>query len=522
MAVLTRINSEGKREYKVRYFWKDGNGKTKDSKTGWFDSADKAQAEADRLKAEKQQSATDRLGMKREQKLSVVYADWLVYLEKRATRETTENTTSDKALFNRARTIYNMHTPKDILNIRIGDIRESDFRTWAKYIDDLDLSGRTVRNYKAALAKFNWYLGDNGYYDDPEMDERVSVGLSRVKLKAKDSGEREDRRVPTLDDIDKIFASYQAVDPGKFFNIYWSTLWKVLFFSGCRVSELIGLTWGCVDFNNGRMDIVNAISERELKENVETRMKEKKFRLKNKKTSRNIPIFDNYSGDFYDYKNEYKKHFKLSEEQIKDKFVFPLVLETKEDVNDYQKQKNILRELKRACKIAEINSTDVQMMRHGCATWMCKSEASGGLGYTEHDAKDYFGHVGDDLLREVYARMSKDENTNRMEERYSKMRKSRKPKDSDETKREKVLNDIAQNPDKESDTIELLRYQRIKSQIAQCLKQHQSYEFWFEDMEIVFDIMGEYADMGIDLTEHIAVVMDTGEGKVPIPSIVKK
>ena len=110
MAVLTRINSEGKREYKVRYLWKDGNGKTKDSKTGWFDSADKAQAEADRLKAEKQQSATDRLGMKREQKLSVVYADWLVYLEKRATRETTENTTSDKALFNRARTIYNMHT----------------------------------------------------------------------------------------------------------------------------------------------------------------------------------------------------------------------------------------------------------------------------------------------------------------------------------------------------------------------------------------------------------------------------
>ena len=35
-------------------------------------------------------------------------------------------------------------------------------------------------------------------------------------------------------------------------------------------------------------------------------------------------------------------------------------------------------------------------------------------------------------------------------------------------------------------------------------------------------IMGEYVDMGIDLTEHIAVVMDTGEGKVPIPSIVKK
>lgn len=103
---------------------------------------------------------------------------------------------------------------------------ETTFRVWLNDINSKKLSGRTVRGYRTTLTKFNQYLGNNGYYTDPDLDRRIDTTISRQHIKPKSAGERKDRRIPTIQDIENIGAHYQLLGLENFKNFYWYTLWN--------------------------------------------------------------------------------------------------------------------------------------------------------------------------------------------------------------------------------------------------------------------------------------------------------
>ena len=372
--------------------------------------------------------------------------------------------------------------PDEVANIRMIDINENVFRSWLRYINALKLSGITVRNYKTVLIGLNQYLGDNKYYQDSDLDRRVDITLSRTPIKPKNTDKRKDRRVPTIQDIEKIVDYYENEGLGDFKNFYWYVLWYVLFYSGCRVSELIALQWRFIDLSRDTIDIRNSISEREIQSNVINRVAQEIYRTKNIKSSRIIPIFAKYSTLLLDYKMAYKYHFKLKSEQLDDCFVFPLVLKTKEDINDYQKQKNILRELDRVCKIQGVEKTDAQMLRHGCATWMVSDREDGGLGFTEAQAKDYFGHTSDDMLSSVYAKLDKYKTARRTISTFYDLMAKKPIEDDEEVNNLKDLSNLVLQPALNAGTVSRARQKRILDEIRR-LKRYEFEDWAYDDVE---------------------------------------
>lgn len=522
MSYFVRVNPKtNKKEYKVRYSWKDATGKKKDSKTGWFDTVEEAEAMAEKLKSNRQTQSIDDLQSQRDAKLETVYHKWLIELEEKATRETTDNTTTDKSYFNRARTIYKKYLPDAIRYIKVRDLTENDFRIWLNYLNSLDLSGKSVRNYKLLIIKFNQYLGNNGYYIDPELDMRIDTVLSRMRIKPKTTGERKDRRVPTVEDIESICQFYQTLGLGDFKNFYWYTLWHTLFYSGLRISELIGLQWQFVDFDNDTMDIRNSISERELKKNVYNRVKQEIYHTKNARSERIIPIFAKYCQLLKDYKQAYKYHFKLTNNQLEKCYVFPLVLSTKEDINDYQKQKNVLRELNFVCNEMGVDKTDVQMMRHGCATWMVSDREDGGLGFTEEQAKDYFGHTGDDMLREVYAKLNKKQRANRTITTFSSLMVDKPRKEKENIEKLKELTNLVLNPKENEELIDKARSSRIRDEVPQCIKKKQkTYEFHDDDIYALADVITDYEKLGVNLSDLITIIWVHEDKKIDLSEMI--
>lgn len=78
MKAKTRINPKTKQtEYKIKYLWKDSEGKRKDSETGWFPTEAAAFKNAQILKIQKEANAKDGRDVKNNKLLITVYKDWL-------------------------------------------------------------------------------------------------------------------------------------------------------------------------------------------------------------------------------------------------------------------------------------------------------------------------------------------------------------------------------------------------------------------------------------------------------------
>lgn len=115
-----------------------------------------------------------------------------------------------------------------------------------------------------------------------------------------------------------------------------------------------------------------------------------------------IPIFE-----------DYKKQFMIQYEadQLKGMFVFPNIsAKSIADRSDYQKQKNILRELNRACEAAGIEKTDVQCFRRGFATYLVSSPQEGGLGKFPEEVFQLLGHADAKMIHSIYGSLSKEAN----------------------------------------------------------------------------------------------------------------
>ena len=119
MKAKTRINPKTKQtEYKLRYLWKDSEGKRKDSETGWFPTEAAAFKNAQILKIQKEANAKDGRDVKNNKLLITVYKDWLETMKAKANRETTENTTTDVSRYQKARTVLKYYMPHEIANTK--------------------------------------------------------------------------------------------------------------------------------------------------------------------------------------------------------------------------------------------------------------------------------------------------------------------------------------------------------------------------------------------------------------------
>lgn len=518
MAKSIRTNKKtGKLEYRARYTWVDADGIRRDSQTGWFPTEMDAKLNAEKLKKIKLKLVEEEKVLRNDISLDKAFQLFMKDLETKANRITLENTTSDVSRFQRSRTVYKYYFPDTIKEIKTRQVNATVFRRWLEYINnckgpkDQELSGQTVREYRETLSLFNNYMANNGYYVDHELDILIDNTLTRMRIKPRKAGKRV-RYCPTIDEVNSILFTYEEWGLEKFEAMYWYTLFMVLFFSGLRSEEIIGLTWKCVhlDVSMPYIDVINAISERESKHNVMARMKAGIYHTKNNNSEREIPILEYYYDVLETYRRKMMVEFNIT--NLDDYFVFPNIKAKKEAERsiDYQKQKNILRELDRACKLAGVPKTDVQMLRHACATWLVSDESHGGMGYEESRARDYFGHTSDEMLRSVYAKLDKRQRANRTSETFKDIAMHHSVTEMDNKDRfSRELSNKVKDPELNLEDKTLSITNRIEREILKAIKEgKKEYHTVLKEAPEVFLVCRDYLEKGRDLTEEIKFVID--------------
>ena len=404
-----RVNKKTlEKEYKASYRFVDLEGNIRQSETMWCNSPSLA------LKLKKQalrQRKEDFLMGKKQKKeinnkkLEELFLEFMDSLQKRIDLDNPNVQQGGKiSELQSAKTIYNKYFPNNVRSIKIKDIVPSVFSKWLNYINNTKLSGKSVRKYKSALKSFNRYLDNEGLYLDEDLHDLIIIKMDNVKLKKKEEAKRFDRHTPTLEDLKKITAYYKAQEKGlgRFRNFYWYTFWTVLFFTGVRPGELLGLRWCDVSFSSdeGTIKIRNAVNEKEKAETAVKRASIGAEFLKRTESKRTITMFAAYKQLLEDYQENL--FIKFPDTNKKYGFVFPRFnSRSKKEKHFPQRHKNALNEIKKVCKEIDIPHTDVQMFRHGCATFLIRDK-----GLMMEDMFNYFGHQDTTMLAKIYAELT--------------------------------------------------------------------------------------------------------------------
>ena len=410
---LKRFNEKKKEwEVKKKFRFIDSDGVQHDTNTKWHSTIEECEKEA-RLKSDGTYSL---FAEKEKKKITVKSAlkDYLDKLKKEAEKITNVKNSSAVEFYYSTNSLYMKYTPKFVGDTPITALSPELFSKWIAWINSDTvghdkLSGVRVRAMKNRIKQFVQELLSLGYlnYDTYVL---VLVALKDQRLKRKSSGKRNDRYMPTFDDLQKIKKYYRSKENGlgDFNNFYWYTFWIVLFCSGMRVGEIIALQWRDITFAKNPKDNVihinNAISEKEKRENEMEIIKANNKEAKNKNSVRNITMWAYYRELFKDYQHSYRCWYGFENyEEMENYFVFPNVLSLTDKL-EYQPQRNILREIQRVCEKVGIPKTDAQMFRHACAYFLAYEQ-----GYSIEDTHDYFGHADSTMIREVYAPLNAEE-----------------------------------------------------------------------------------------------------------------
>lgn len=493
MAYKTRVNPKtGVTEYKVRYYFMR-DGKKRDSETAWFSSLERAEKEARLQKDIKEKEDRHNVKQRRDKKLITAYEEFIEHLQRQADKEITN---TDKKELSMANAILHNHMPIDVQETKIKDLAIYTWRSWLSYINSKeDLGGGYVRLCRLNLTKFNTWLSQNGYYLDEYQEETFDMGIRKTKIKNSMVGNKErngERTVLSILDIQKITRYYIDKENGlgDFRNFYYYTLFIVLFYSGVRVEELTGLQWKFIDLREGQrtISIRNAISKMERIEHALERVRKGQYKTKNPTSVRTIPIFDFYYELLKDYKESFRYEFGITKEEVEECFVFPNI--GWNDPHKFLRANKVLRELKKVLDELGMETTDLQMFRHSCATFLVLPPPDG-LGYTEEKVKDYFGHQDTSMLNRVYARLSEVQKAERMRHTFKDIYTPDEVTERtiEEQMKENLLNRISGKNDREKEKARTLR---IHSQIRSCmLRGKKVYYYNKKDKKIIDKYIAE-------------------------------
>lgn len=348
--------------------------------------------------------------------------DYVDYLDNLISIQTTKKASKFKGYQDDIKSLKNNHTPNDLLNTKIRELEDDDFKLWIKHINEKDikgsisgLSGSRVWSYRKTINKFIEFLNKNEYFIfDKNLADNLHKHMYEYKIKPKDEGKREDVYVPTYLDINIFCSGYKR---DTFLSDYCYCLYKILFFSGIRICEIISLRWKDVDFNSGLIHIDNSINQKELRSNVMYRINKGVGKTKNDKSKRYIPMMEVYYKLFKNYKRNYQKHFKLNDTYMDLAFCFPKLQSRYKDKDDfgpfvYQSQKWIRAEIERQCDETGIPYFPAESLRHACAKFIAKD-----LHILESEAYDLFGHTDNKMLKDVYADLTGEEKARRIAKR---------------------------------------------------------------------------------------------------------
>lgn len=490
MAVKERINPKtGKKEYKVRYYFMK-EGKKRDSETGWFNTQAQAEREAKKLKELKEKEDLHKIAERRDKRLVTLYSEFLEELNKDAIATSSNYL---KGTYRVGRAVANSYLPKDIQEVKGRDIDSYTFKKWLAAIDNSNLAGSTVRNYRKVLIKFNNWLALNGYYLEDGLEEQIEYGINKAKLKPTIVGNREaDGNRAVISILDFMQITYYYYDAGLeiFRNFYYYTMFYVLFFSGMRKEELVGLQWKFIDLREDKrlIYIKNAIAEIEDETEVLERVKKEKYKTKNLTSIRIIPIFDFYYDLLVDYKESYRYELGLSKEEMEECFVFPRIRRNKAYPHMFAKHGRIYEEFIKVQKARNLPKSDIQMLRHSCATFLILPPPNG-LGYTETKIKDYFGHADEKMLMKVYAKLNTIQKSDRMKDTFSDIYSPEV--DTDKEKEREAKEELIRRIKGDNQKKEKARKLRIFAQIDKVIKDGQQvYYYRPKDKEII----KEYAE----------------------------
>jgi len=410
---LKRFNTKkGEWEVKKKYRFTDSDGKVRDTNTKWHNSIEECEKEA-RLKVEGLLKNPDVVS-KKEITIKSALKTYVEKLKKEADKTTNVKNSTAVDIYHTTNSLYNKYTPETIGNVSMKNLTPDIFSKWVGWINSDTvghdkLSGIRIRALKNRVKAFASELTSNGLMSY-ETYVLVLVAIKDQRLKRKTSGKRNDRYMPTFDDLQKIKKHYRSKKNGlgEFNNFYWYTFWIVLFCSGMRVGEIIALQWRDITFaklpKDNVIHINNAISEKEKRENEMAIIKANNKEAKNKYSKRNITMWAYYRELFKDYKHSYRCWYGFENyEDMEDNFVFPNITSMTNTL-EYQPQRNILRELNRVASKVEMPKTDAQMFRHACAYFLAYEQ-----GYSIEDTHDYFGHADSTMIREVYAPLNAEE-----------------------------------------------------------------------------------------------------------------
>lgn len=490
MAVKERINPKtGKKEYKVRYYFMK-EGKKRDSETGWFNTQGQAEREAKKLKELKEKEDLHKISERRDKRVVTLYSEFLEELNKEAIATSSNHL---KGTFKTGKAIENNYLPRDIQEVKGREIDSYTFKKWLAEIDNSNLAGSSVRNYRKVLVKFNHWLALNGYYLEQGLEEQIEYSINKTKIKPTIVGNKEasgNRAVMSILDFMQITYYYYDAGLELFKNFYYYTMFYVLFFSGMRKEELVGLQWKFIDLREDKrlIHIKNAIAEIEDEEEALERARKEKYQTKNLSSIRIIPIFDFYYDLLVDYKESYRYEFGLSKEEIEECFVFPRVERSGINPHMYTNHDTMYREFIKVQKARKLPKTDIQMLRHSCATFLILPPPNG-LGYTETKVKDYFGHTDEEMLMKVYAKLNTIQKSDRMKDTFSDI--YRPNADIDKEKEREAKEELIRRIKGDNQKKEKARKLRIFAQIDKVIKDGQQvYYYRPKDKEII----REYAE----------------------------
>lgn len=412
-----RINKKTKeKEYKKKFRFVDVNGNVKDTDTKWHLTVEECEDEAKRIIKFHAVGNTSSL---RKRTIKEALKEFVKEKKEIADMITKTKNTSAIAYYRDASSLYSNYLPGDIAIIKFQDeaIENYAFNNWMIYINNLacdkhKLSGSSVRRYKRILFKFVEYLKFKNYIKT-NTAIIIKGQINDVKLVSKSFGKRRDRNFLRYGQFKEVTNFIKEKNIGSFKNFYWYSLINILFYTGMRVGELVALKFCDIDFNddngNGTISIIDLIPEHEKDKNVEMRERANYRQGKNDISDRKITMFASYREILKDYYESYKYHFKLSDKEMMDRYVFPNIGSRKNFLK-HQRHKNILRKINKTIedvnksKGLDIPKTDAQMFRHATAYFLAYD-----IALQKEEIYGYFGHIDSTMIDTVYANATKGE-----------------------------------------------------------------------------------------------------------------
>lgn len=444
----------GKIEVKVKYYFRDEHGKKHSTDTPWI-PPEQAEKVVEALKRRKDKETKLRIKQEDDQKkitekdfASRTIEDCLIDFHeknnpKNLSAKSKKRVTSVRSLYTDIGGILRYHTPKFLLKKKAVDITSDDFVSWVSFLDSDSveheaLAGRTTRRYRTAIKAFNEYLKYQGYYNENQK-LTIDALILAVKIKSKKEGERTDRYVPTKKDINRIIEYYSYImdeplldedafvleeyhngvlikkrgyspkltEKQLFWYDYWRTYFSIMFYTGMRPEESFGLVVGDINFEARTITISDSITQAERDEDVAKRRKSNLRQTKREQSKRVIPILDIYYDDLKKYVKKLQKYYDVTEKNLSKMYVWPRInSRTQENKFNFQRIKNVNRELDIACEKLEIPHFSVQMFRHACPTFLIIE-----YHLKEEDLFNYFGHQDTQMLHNIYTKLTPKDKT---------------------------------------------------------------------------------------------------------------